>query len=252
MRAAEGDVFVAVLLGALLLPWTLLRLRAWRVAMSGEPVSRGGGVYAQAVARKARALRSERLRASLSAGTCVYAAMLCALATTCARLLGDTSLVLPAEPHEILDVRDGASRDEVRAAYRRLSLMYHPDKAGDDALAAAKFLDITRAHAVLTDATARRNWERYGNPDGYRGVQVDIGLPSWMLGGGGGGGGAAGGGGSALPALCALALVVGVPLWLMRFLAPSPREATVLAVSSAVLANGAHVRALLGLSLIHI
>lgn len=58
-----------------------------------------------------------------------------------------------------------------------MSLVYHPDKNQDDPLAASRFMQITRAHAALTDETAKRNYEKYGNPDGPQTTKVGIGLP---------------------------------------------------------------------------
>lgn len=50
-----------------------------------------------------------------------------------------------------------------------MSLKWHPDKAKDEASkveANLKFVEINKAYKTLTDETARKNWEEYGNPDG--------------------------------------------------------------------------------------
>lgn len=57
--------------------------------------------------------------------------------------------------YAILNVRRDASEDEVRKAYRRLALKYHPDKNPGDATAAAKFRRVTTAYDVLRDARER-------------------------------------------------------------------------------------------------
>ena len=94
-------------------------------------------------------------------------------------------------PYTILDVEEGADPKEIKKAFRRFSLLYHPDKnqyqnkslnAADmgPAEAADMFIKVTKAHDVLTDEATRDNYEKYGNPDGYHGTSVTIGLPSWL------------------------------------------------------------------------
>jgi hypothetical protein len=220
MADENASVFGAVLLGAFLVPWTLLKLRALR---GGQPLVRvplGAGEYAAAVLRKEARLRGERLRGSFSLSNAVFVALWCAMASTCASVRRTTS-TLPSLPHEVLGIAEGAPREEVRAAFRRLSLQFHPDKAGADPHAKRRFLEVTQAHAILTDPVARENYERYGNPDGYRGMTVDFGLPKWIVGDGGRDGG---GGGGAAVALAALALVIAVPLLAVRAMSPSARE----------------------------
>ena len=39
---------------------------------------------------------------------------------------------------------------------------------------------MAKAYEVLTDDATRENYEKYGNPDGYHGTSVTIGLPSWL------------------------------------------------------------------------
>lgn len=70
------------------------------------------------------------------------------------------------DPYQILGVEVGSDTATVKRAYRKLSLIKHPDKNPDDPLAVTEFIQITKAYATLTDETARENWEKYGNPDG--------------------------------------------------------------------------------------
>ncbi len=80
-------------------------------------------------------------------------------------------------PYKILDVAEDAEPGEIKKAYRRLSLQYHPDKNPD---AGDIFIKIAKAYEVLTNEETAENWRKYGNPDGYHGTSVTIGLPSWL------------------------------------------------------------------------
>uniref|UniRef100_A0A1W7R9M8 Translocation protein SEC63 n=1 Tax=Hadrurus spadix TaxID=141984 RepID=A0A1W7R9M8_9SCOR len=82
------------------------------------------------------------------------------------------------DPFEILQIDPASSMSEIKKAYRRLSLIYHPDKeTGDE----KKFMMIAKAYAALTDEEARKNWETYGNPDGPGATSFGIALPSWIV-----------------------------------------------------------------------
>ncbi len=52
--------------------------------------------------------------------------------------------------YTILELQPSASLDEIKKAYRRLALIYHPDKNGNDAYAAAQFTEIKEAYETLT------------------------------------------------------------------------------------------------------
>lgn len=82
------------------------------------------------------------------------------------------------DPFDILQIDRSSSQAEIKRAYRKLSLVYHPDKDTGDA---KKFLQLTKAHAALTDDEARKNWEMYGNPDGPGAMSFGIALPSWIV-----------------------------------------------------------------------
>lgn len=85
------------------------------------------------------------------------------------------------DPFALLDVSPDASGSQIRRAYRKLSLAWHPDKNPDDPLAASRFIQITKAYSALTDDISRRNWEKYGNPDGPQTTKIGIGLPRILL-----------------------------------------------------------------------
>ncbi|CAL1289764.1 unnamed protein product [Larinioides sclopetarius] len=82
------------------------------------------------------------------------------------------------DPFEILEIEADASVAEIKKAYRRLSLIHHPDmETGDE----KKFMMIAKAYAALTDEEARKNWQVYGNPDGPQAMSFGIALPSWIV-----------------------------------------------------------------------
>lgn len=61
--------------------------------------------------------------------------------------------------YEILEVRKGASDDEIKRAYRRLAQKYHPDKIGGDE---KKFKEINEAYQVLSDKQKRGQYDQFG------------------------------------------------------------------------------------------
>ena len=89
------------------------------------------------------------------------------------------------DPYDILDLRVGASTKEIKSAYRKLSLKYHPDKNPDPAAAVYFAESIAPAYKTLTDDVARENYEKYGHPDGKQSTKLGIALPEQLFGKGG-------------------------------------------------------------------
>ncbi|MDF2773405.1 MAG: dnaJ [Geminicoccaceae bacterium] len=73
-----------------------------------------------------------------------------------------------ADYYSVLGVSRGASDDEVKKAYRKLAMQYHPDRNNGSRDAEEKFKEITEAYDVLRDPNKRAAYDRYGEA-GLRG-----------------------------------------------------------------------------------
>jgi molecular chaperone DnaJ len=82
-------------------------------------------------------------------------------------------------PYEILSVDKLATDDEIKSAYRRLALQYHPDRNPNDKNAEEKFKEVSEAYATLRDPESRAKFDRFGNsPSGY--TQPDFSQTNWQ------------------------------------------------------------------------
>ena len=77
--------------------------------------------------------------------------------------------------YEVLSVSRTATDQEIKSAYRRLAVKYHPDKNPNDATAEEKFKEAAEAYSVLSDAEQRKRYDRFG----HAGVSSSAGAGNW-------------------------------------------------------------------------
>ncbi len=65
--------------------------------------------------------------------------------------------------YEILGVKKGARADELKRAYRKLAMQYHPDRNQGDAQAEQKFKEVSHAYDILKDDEKRAAYDRFGH-----------------------------------------------------------------------------------------
>ncbi len=76
--------------------------------------------------------------------------------------------------YEILNVNRDADEDEIKKAYRKLAIQFHPDKNPGDEVAEDKFKEATEAYEVLRDPEKRDRYDRFGHA-GLEGMGSDFG-----------------------------------------------------------------------------
>jgi curved DNA-binding protein len=100
-----------------------------------------------------------------------------------------------ADYYKALGVEKGASADDIKKAFRKLAVKYHPDRNPDNKVAEDKFKEINEAYAVLSDPEKKQQYDTFGSSgfhkqysqeDIFRGF--DFGNAYKDMGGGGGNG----------------------------------------------------------------
>ena len=70
--------------------------------------------------------------------------------------------------YEVLGIPRGASSEEIKKAYRKMALQYHPDRNPENKESEEKFKEAAEAYSVLIDSEKRSVYDRFGH-DGLRG-----------------------------------------------------------------------------------
>ena len=74
--------------------------------------------------------------------------------------------------YDTLNVPSYATKKEIKAAYRKLALKYHPDRNPDEQ-AKQKFLEISKAYEILSNQEKRRKYDNYGQTDEPNDIDLD-------------------------------------------------------------------------------
>ncbi len=77
--------------------------------------------------------------------------------------MSPTARVTKADYYEVLGVERTASEQELKSAYRKLAMQYHPDRNPDDPKAEEKFKLASEAYQVLSDPDKRAAYDRFGH-----------------------------------------------------------------------------------------
>jgi molecular chaperone DnaJ len=72
-------------------------------------------------------------------------------------------MTLKTDYYEVLGVNHNASGDDLKSAYRKLALKYHPERNPGDKAAEENFKEASEAYKVLRDPHKRNIYDRYGH-----------------------------------------------------------------------------------------
>ena len=87
--------------------------------------------------------------------------------------------------YEVLGLQKGASEDEIKKAFRKMAMKYHPDRNPGDKEAEEKFKEVNEAYGVLSDPDKKNKYDRFG----HAGVDPNAGFGGGGFSGFGGAGG---------------------------------------------------------------
>ncbi|GJP95429.1 protein translocation complex component [Aspergillus niger] len=136
-------------------------------------------------AQKRKRLRKERRIKRIITVVVGYAVM-----AWMAYLIVVTARTVPKvwDPYDILGVSRSADEKAISRHYKRLSLIYHPDKIRPDPaknetieMLNERFVELTKAYKALTDEEIRNNYIQYGHPDGKQSMSIGIALPTFIV-----------------------------------------------------------------------
>ena len=70
---------------------------------------------------------------------------------------------MPRDYYDVLGVGREASEGDVKKAYRKLAMEFHPDRNNGDATAEERFKEATEAYEILRDQGKRQRYDRFGH-----------------------------------------------------------------------------------------
>ncbi|KAF3026259.1 secretory subunit [Penicillium rubens] len=98
------------------------------------------------------------------------------------------TVVKAYDPYDILGVSRSADEKAISRHYKRMSLIYHPDKIRPDPaknetveMLNERFVELTKAYKALTDEEVRNNYLQFGHPDGKQSFSIGIALPKFIV-----------------------------------------------------------------------
>lgn len=89
---------------------------------------------------------------------------------------------MPDNYYEVLGIKNTATSDEIKSAYRKLSMKYHPDKNNGNLQSSDLFIKINKIYEILSDVDKRRQYDQVISPEekltsfeqNYKGRQASI------------------------------------------------------------------------------
>ena len=67
--------------------------------------------------------------------------------------------------YEVLGVQKSSTEQDIKKAYRRLAMKFHPDRNPDNADAERKFKEASEAYGVLSDKSKKENYDSFGHAE---------------------------------------------------------------------------------------
>ena len=166
-ESALVSVFFVAILSVIVFPWTLSKL----FGEKKEEVS--VGMQGRPPVKKRPWIKSN--------GNFCFVLFWAILIWLCFSVAYNSNHEEQFDPFAILEVPTSASAKEIKSAYRKLSLIYHPDKNPDPQAADYFSNYVSKAYKTLTDEKARKNYELYGHPDGPSSTKFGWALPESLM-----------------------------------------------------------------------
>src|SRR4030081_217774 len=91
-------------------------------------------------------------------------------------------MAIKRDYYEVLGVGRDVSADDLKRAFRRLAMQYHPDRNPDDPQAAERFKECSEAYAVLSDPEKRRSYDMFGHAGVTQGAGTGQGFEGFGFG----------------------------------------------------------------------